>query len=444
MILDQAARDQIATTLAYNFDSMFYVEIESGNFWKVISPALMQDLNIPDEGEDFFALSTQNAHKYVHPNDLEKVLSILDRRSVLDSLKDRSSVSVVSRMISDGRTIYVRHIDIMCADRKHILFCMENIDEEMREKEQQRKNLLSAQRMARRDELTGIRNKNAFEESSKEIDKRIRSAEKDLSFGIVVCDINDLKKINDTRGHNYGDEMIQRASCLISGIFVSSEVFRIGGDEFVVLLRDEDFLIREELLENLRRESFSNGRSRSGPVVASGLAVYDPQKDAKFADVFKRADLRMYANKKSLKGDGPQFNLRNAHEQELPIPDDRKRILNSLFGAFFTMAGEGYVFLNDLRYDYSRWSLELVDDFGLPSEYMYHAGKIWEKYVHPDDIDHYKGVIDSVISGGSDMDFLRYRARKPDGTYITIQPRAFVMNDKDGHPEYFGGILIPE
>ena len=444
MILDRAARDQIAATLAENFDSMFYVEIETGNFWKVISPALLQDLNIPDEGEDFFAMSTQNAHRFVHPSDLEKVLSVLNRRSVLEGLKDRTSMSTTCRIISDEHTVYVRHIDIMCEDRKHILFCMENIDEEMREKEEQRKNLLSAQRMARRDELTGIRNKNAFEECSKEVDKRIRAVEKDLSFGIVVCDINDLKKINDTRGHNFGDEAIQRASRMISGTFVGSEVFRIGGDEFVVLLEGEDYMIREELLESLRRESFSNGRSRSGPVVASGLAVYDPKKDAKFADVFKRADLRMYANKKSLKGGGPRFSLKDAHEQELPIPDDRKRRLDSLFGALFTMAGEGYVYLNDLRYDYSRWSLEFVDDFGLPSEYMYHAGKIWETFVHPDDMEHYKGVVDSVISGESDMDFLRYRARRPDGTYITIQPRAFVMNDKDGNPEYFGGILIPQ
>ena len=129
---------------------------------------------------------------------------------------------------------------------------------------------------------------------------------------------------------------------------------------------------------------------------------------------------------------------------DIPIPDDRKRALDSLFGALFTMAGGGYVYLNDLRYDYSRWALALVDDFGLSSEYMYHAGRIWEAYVHPEDIGHYKGVIDAVIAGESDMDFLRYRARTPDGAYITIQPRAFVMNDKDGNPEYFGGILVPQ
>ena len=174
------------------------------------------------------------------------------------------------------------------------------------------------------------------------------------------------------------------------------------------------------------------------------MAVYDPKTDAKFSDVFKRADLQMYENKNSLKDGSPRYNLRSAHEMDIPIPDDRKRALDSLFGALFTMAGGGYVYLNDLRYDYSRWALALVDDFGLSSEYMYHAGRIWEAYVHPEDIDHYKGVIDAVIAGESDMDFLRYRARTPDGTYITIQPRAFVMNDKDGNPEYFGGILVPQ
>lgn len=444
MKLDQAAQDQIASTLSNRFDSMFYVEIESGHFGKVIPPTLLQELNIPDEGEDFFGMVMQNAPKCVHPSDMEKVRSFLDRESVLENLKDRQSISVNSRIISEGRTIYIRHVNYMCADRKHLLFCMENIDDDMREKEEQREILLSAQRMARRDELTGIRNKNAFAEKSEEINKLIRSAKSDLRVGIVVCDINDLKKINDTRGHNFGDEVIQRASRMISGTFVNSEVFRIGGDEFVVLLQGEDYMIREELLEIMRAESVSNGRSRSGPVVASGMAVYDPKTDAKFSDVFKRADIQMYENKNSLKDGNPRFNLRSAHEMDIPIPDDRKRALDSLFGALFTMAGEGYVFLNDLRYDYSRWSLALVDDFGLISEYMYHAGRIWEAYVHPEDIDHYKGVIDAVIAGESDMDFLCYRARTPDGTYITIKPRAFVMSDKDGNPEYFGGILVPQ
>lgn len=59
-----------------------------------------------------------------------------------------------------------------------------------------------------------------------------------------------------------------------------------------------------------------------------------------------------------------------------PITDERKRLLDGLFGALYTVAGEGYVYINDMKYDFSRWSLSLIDDFGMDSEYMYHAEQI--------------------------------------------------------------------
>jgi PAS domain-containing protein len=206
----------------------------------------------------------------------------------------------------------------------------------------------------------------------------------------------------------------------------------------------EDYEIREELLENLRKESYANGRMRSGPVIASGMAVFDPTKDTKFSDVFSRADSQMYENKKLLKSGNSGKGISNATIMEIPVPEERKRKLDGLFGALFTAAGEGYVFLNDLRYDYSRWALSLVDDFGLPSEYMYHAGKLWQQFVHPDDLAQYRKVVDAVVNGKSEMQYLRYRARRPDGAYIWLKPRAFVLNDDQGNPEYFGGIIVPQ
>lgn len=81
---------------------------------------------------------------------------------------------------------------------------MENIEREFREKEEQQANLQSAQRLARRDELTGVKNKKAYAEEVQKIEERIAAADGDCSFGVVMCDINDLKLINDTRGHRVG------------------------------------------------------------------------------------------------------------------------------------------------------------------------------------------------------------------------------------------------
>ena len=262
MVVNQDAFNQVAITLARHFDSMYYVEIETGSFCEFTPARLLKFLNIPMQGEDFFALSYKNVEKVVHPDDLDRVLNLHDKKTIIQNLEKNGSYTLGCRLIVDGKIVHVRHIDIMCEDKKHIICCMENIEVEYREKEEQKRNLKSAERLARRDELTGIRNKNAFVEETKAIDDKIRSFIKDYYFGIVVCDINDLKLINDTRGHRFGDEAIQRASRMICEIFKHSSVFRIGGDEFAVVLSGVDYEKRKELLERLKLESFLNKKNK--------------------------------------------------------------------------------------------------------------------------------------------------------------------------------------
>ena len=81
------------------------------------------------------------------------------------------------------------------------------------------------------------------------------------------------------------------------------------------------------------------------------------------------------------------------------IPEARKRVLDSMFEAFSIVAEGTYVYLCDMRYDFSRWSKTAVDSFGLPSEYMYGAGEIWEEHIHPEDRDTYHASIDAIFKG---------------------------------------------
>ena len=108
------------------------------------------------------------------------------------------------------------------------------------------------------------------------------------------------------------------------------------------------------------------------------------------------------------------------------------------------MVGEGYVYINDMKYDFSRWSLSLIDDFGMESEYMYHADQIWQDYVHPDDIPAYREAVDAVLCGNAEVHQVFYRARRADGNYVLLTTRGFVLSDADGEPEYFGGIIIQQ
>ena len=439
----QKAIDQIAMTLAKHFDSLYYVNIETGHFIKYGTEPIYELLNIPRKGEDFFTECLSNAPKCVHPDDLQIVTQLFDKVSMLDHLKRDPYYSVLYRIILNGEIYHMRHLSILCDDKKHIICCLENIEDEVRKAEEQKRNLQSALRMARLDALTGIRNKTAFKEYAASISSKIASNTAECHFGIIMCDVNDLKQINDIRGHSFGDEAIQRASRMICEVYDHSPVFRVGGDEFVVILDGRDYDDRDSLLQKLREESIANKRSRSGPVVACGMSVYE-QGDS-FNSVFQRADQQMYENKRELKALILKTSLiYNTEQIDTPITAERKRLLDSLFGALYTVAGGGYVYLNDMRHDFSRWSLPLVDDFGMQSEYMYHADRLWQEHIHPDDIKIYRETVDATLSGKAEFRSIHYRVRRADGTYVVCSPRSFVLSDKEGLPEYFGGIIIPD
>ncbi len=155
--------------------------------------------------------------------------------------------------------------------------------------------------LARRDELTGVKNKKAYTELEKSVQGNIDNGINYLPFALAVCDINDLKKINDSEGHVAGDEYIKTCSRMICDIFDHSPVFRIGGDEFVVFLRGNDYTDREFLSEKIRSISRENTLNGEGPVVALGMSAYVSGQDKRVSDIFERADAEMYLNKKTLK-----------------------------------------------------------------------------------------------------------------------------------------------
>ena len=443
MSQQQEAFNQIAITLGKHFDNLYYVDLETGHYSTHVTMRQFDETEIPREGDDFFAEAKKIAAKYVHPDDLEEINRIFERDEMIRRLY-RSRTSAASfRLVFSGLIVHMRHIEIMCEDDKHFLCCLENTEEEYQRNAEQEKNLESARRMARRDALTGIRNKNAFEEYAQSINDEIKEGRADYRFAVVMCDINDLKKINDTRGHSFGDEAIQQASRLICEVFEHSPVFRIGGDEFVVILFGRDYENREQLLSRLKEESLTNGKSRTGPVVAGGMSEYDPETDSEFESVFERADKHMYEEKSLIKNAQARGIIHNFEKISETISPERKRLLDGLFGALYTVAGGGYVYLNDLRYDYSRWSLPLVDDFKMESQYMYHAGDLWQKHIHPEDLEIYRHAVDSAVTGHGEVLPIKYRARKADGTYGVYTTRGFILTDNNGGPEYFGGIIIP-
>ena len=293
---------QIAESLASNYDVIYYVDNATGKYSEFTSNPIYGNLEIQEAGDDFFRDLKINGEQILHPEDKDRVFSILEKDYLISALDNRKQYSTDYRLYIDGNTQYTRLTVSWSSDKVHFIIGVENITDEVKREKEQVQALKLANELARRDELTGTKNKNAFQELETAIQKNIDSGMDYLPFAIVVCDINGLKYINDTFGHMAGDNYIRSSSRLICTIFAHSPVFRIGGDEFVAFLRSSDYENRDELFTELRQKVLDNLATNDGPVVASGISVYEPENDITFSQVFERADSMMYENKNSLKG----------------------------------------------------------------------------------------------------------------------------------------------
>ena len=149
------------------------------------------------------------------------------------------------------------------------------------------------------DKLTGLENKRAYMNAVEQMNDRIRWNK--ASFAVAVFDLNGLKTINDTRGHEYGDMALTDASKILKKVFGNAHIYRFGGDEFIILgtnYTSEDMLQRFVMLESELEEINHTERPYMVTLsIAKGAAVYIPGSDTDYRQVFERADQAMYEDK---------------------------------------------------------------------------------------------------------------------------------------------------
>ena len=150
------------------------------------------------------------------------------------------------------------------------------------------------------DSLTHVKNKGAFTVAVEELQKEIDSGS-NPEFAIGAFDCDNLKSINDRFGHDKGDIYLKTACRAISDIFKHSPVFRFGGDEFFVILQNEDYHNLNELKEQFDIAADMINKSAINPwdkvFISKGFASYEHAQDKNVDDVIQRADKLMYDDK---------------------------------------------------------------------------------------------------------------------------------------------------
>lgn len=437
MILNEELFVNIAQALIDDYVRVYRVNINTNEYCQYYVAQESHSFSEAQKGDDFFSDLAGAIGQVVYEED-EHIFRTKDiKEKLIKQLRDGRNYSFVYRLMVNGKPTYhtMRLIYEYVDGDEYFIIGVIDVDKTVRKQK-------DVDEKAHIDILTGAWNTNAYQEWEEEYQLLIEQ-HKDLQFGMVVCDVNNLKIINDTMGHKAGDEMLQSAYTLLCNTFAHSMVYRVGGDEFVVVLDGVDYEKRVELFNGLRETVINNQNNNEGIVLATGMSIYIKETDKNLSDVFQRADEEMYADKGSLKENAARINKsQESNEKIEKVPAIRKARLDSFFKVFKMAAGKGNIFFCDIRYDFSRWDKQVVDNYGLPSEYMYNAGGIWEERIHPSDRQNYNKSVEMAFDGGKDEFELSYRVKENSGNYVPCTCKGLVVRNQHGEPEYFGGALF--
>ncbi len=154
-------------------------------------------------------------------------------------------------------------------------------------------------KIAYTDSLTGLGNRRGFDEELEWLEKHQDST----SYGIACFDLNDLKKCNDTQGHDIGDKMLKSFAEILQKICETEiSAYRVGGDEFAVVIRDTRVMDTDEFTKRMWEGIRSANAKHEDIVISSAYGIAKQGEMESVHKVYKLADERMYETKTKMKG----------------------------------------------------------------------------------------------------------------------------------------------
>jgi len=155
---------------------------------------------------------------------------------------------------------------------------------------------------ARTDELSGVANRKAFDETLEYLMASFKREQR--PFAMVLCDVDHFKWINDTHGHAAGDEVVTRvgkilSDCVRAGDFVS----RYGGDEFALFFTDDAVKVAPQIADRIRtiveQRNWELGDDRQQAAVTFSMGLTVVREGDTIQSFFDRADRALYQSKRS-------------------------------------------------------------------------------------------------------------------------------------------------
>ena len=153
--------------------------------------------------------------------------------------------------------------------------------------------------LARTDAMTGLMNKLSYTECMDRLDRQVKDGT--ARFSVTMIDLNFLKRLNDTYGHDKGDAAINLLAAYIKKTYPVKSSFRIGGDEFVAVLEGEAVQETDQAIQRLQRLIKEGATDDPATQISAAIGTVTYTNETSSRDVFDKADEEMYRNKKAMK-----------------------------------------------------------------------------------------------------------------------------------------------
>lgn len=289
----------IAMALSGDYYRCYYVNAKTGHFFKYSHEERIDGTIEVTEGDDFFSYFWSRVTVCVHPADVGLLQKELDKDALMERLQREDHFEILQRSFEYSSVSNTAIRVCRVKDHPdHFFLGIIPAGDRVRREGMLRRAVAKAKKAAKIDGLTGVYNTIAYKETRARMNAKIRNGK--ARFAVVVLDLNDLKLVNDTKGHLAGDAYIKEGVAMMQRVFSPSKIYRIGGDEFAIILERDSYGDREFLVYQFVDDVMKN-REAGRCVVAIGMADFDPKEDRSFSSTFLRADAAMYENKQRLK-----------------------------------------------------------------------------------------------------------------------------------------------
>lgn len=285
------------------------------------------------------------------------------------------------------------------------------------------------------DQLTNLGNRGGLD---RHVDQLWRKGD---PFTCAYVDIDHLKHCNDIFGHAEGNRYILRICRALSETMEHDELlFRIGGDEFVLISPTTSEMELEQRLEQIRTDLIGATSDGKAPMIASfsfGCSCVDPLAGDTRRQMTMDADRKMYRYKLMHRVQQPEGDSAQQHPIADHLPcNDR------VFQAISMSSETRYPFILNLDTGESQWSVNAVRDFGLPSQHPFNSLDMWLARVHPEDRDNVRSELDMVVNGTWHFHYMQYRVMDATGTYVLCDCTGYRLDGTDTEPNMYVGIII--